>query len=543
MSLPAEFHGLFMDWPRPVALFDRQGRIQLVNQAFAELYETGADAVVGQAIWDVVGLQADLTLVKRAWSNIESGVPCPSIDWAAATPSGRTLWLSGKVSAFADSGWAALAIDDMTHERSLAEQLRDHLAADEALLASLPVTMLRVDYQGALVRMCDNAGLVAQDMVVDGFMWTMALPTGLGEAVCEAMRSATLEQRAVKFRHAHADRHCDVVVSPCGMSDTLIVLHDVTDSVLLDRAKREPIERMQLLIEGSDNVVFLLDSDLRVTYASPAVEAAIGRDLTAIHGTSLQIYAAFPDSLGLALESTLRAQGLQARGVFEFLAPDGRLKHLQLDITNHLGHPLINAVVVNGNDVTQLVDLQQELTVRMEQVEEMNAALARQATTDAMTGLLNHMSFQQHYVQAIELSQRENSPFSVLMIDIDFFKSVNDRFGHLVGDKILQQVAERLRASCRKSDVVARYGGEEFAVLLPNTDTEGAKTIAESLRHAVAERPLEGLDLTISIGLATCRPDDRKMGDTLGNADVALYMSKRSGRDQVTVFQESDRAA
>jgi len=543
MSVPAEFHGLFMDWPRPVALFDREGRIRLANQAFANLYETESGTLEGQAIWDVVGLQADLTLVKRAWVNIESGVPCPSIEWAAATPSGRTLWLSGKISAFADSGWAAFTIDDLTHERDLAEQLRDNLAADEALLASLPVTMLRVDYQGALVRMCDNAGLVAGDMVVDGFMWTMALPTGLGEAVCEAMRSATLEQRAVKFRHAHADRHCDVVVTPCGMSDTLIVLHDVTDSVLLDRAKREPIERMQLLIEGSDNVVFLLDSDFRVTYASPAVEAAIGRELCDIYGTYLPSYAAFPDSLGTALGSTLEARGLQARGVFEFLAPDGQLKHLQLDITNHLDHPLINSVVVNGNDVTQLVDLQQELTVRMAQVEEMNAALARQATTDSMTGLLNHMSFQQHYEHALELSEREKSPLSVLMIDIDYFKSVNDRFGHLVGDKILRQVADRLSATCRKSDVVARYGGEEFAVLLHHTDIEGAKTIAESLRRAIAEKPLEGLDLTISIGLATCQPGDTNMGDTLGNADSALYKSKRSGRDQVTVFQESDRAA
>lgn len=538
-----DFQAMVADWPRPVALFDRDGRVQMTNRSFTNLFETSADAVRDQLVWDVVGLSGDLTLVKRAWSDMEHGVPCPQLDWVTATPSGRELRLSAQISAFAHAGWAALALDDQTNEHALREELHEHLAADEALLASLPVTMLRVDYQGSLVRLCDNAGLVAPDALVEGFLWTVALPTGLGEMVCEAMRTATFDQRAARFRHGASGRYFDVVVSPCGMSDSLVVVHDVTDSVLLDLARRESIDRMQLLVEGSDNVLLLLDETATVTYASPGLAVSTGREPTDVQGHPLEEFAACPDALKSALAAAMAQENGRVRGMYEFVTPDGLRRILQLDISNHLTTPLINAVVVNGHDVTQLVDLQKQLKLRMEQVEEMNQALSQQATTDAMTGLHNHMSFQQHFLHAVELAVRNRAPLSVLMLDIDFFKSVNDQYGHLVGDKVLSAVAERLKATCRKSDVVARYGGEEFAVLLPDTDEEGAAHTAESLRQAVAREPFDGLHLTVSVGCATAEAGHHDPRDILRQADMALYESKHSGRDRVSVYSDQSDAA
>lgn len=160
---------------------------------------------------------------------------------------------------------------------------------------------------------------------------------------------------------------------------------------------------------------------------------------------------------------------------------------------------------------------------------------------DALTGVANHGSFQETLRHEIARHGRSAESLVLLMVDLDDFKAVNDRFGHPVGDAVLRSVVARLLESVRDMDVVARYGGEEFAVVLPQTDAAQGARVAERLRAAVAAAPLpagseEPLALTVSIGLAVCPEDAVTKEALVESADRALYAAKRTGKNRVVPF-------
>jgi diguanylate cyclase (GGDEF)-like protein len=160
----------------------------------------------------------------------------------------------------------------------------------------------------------------------------------------------------------------------------------------------------------------------------------------------------------------------------------------------------------------------------------------RMSVTDALTGLGNYRFFQTTVTREIERAQRFQRQLALLMLDLDLFKQVNDVHGHQVGNAVLVDVAERVRAEIREVDVVARYGGEEFVVVLPETDPEGAGHTAERICQAVRSRPFtpSGLELTVtvSIGVAVFPTHADTAVSLIRAADEALYAAKGHGRDQ-----------
>jgi diguanylate cyclase (GGDEF)-like protein len=160
--------------------------------------------------------------------------------------------------------------------------------------------------------------------------------------------------------------------------------------------------------------------------------------------------------------------------------------------------------------------------------------LERVATVDSLTGLRNRRWLDDMFPRLLERAARTNRPASALLIDVDRFKSVNDKHGHLVGDGVLRRVAALLAAALRPQDLLARYGGEEFAVLLPDADIATAEAIAERLRQTVESAPVEQPPVpavTVTIGIASRQPDDT-VAALLGRADQALYRGKRDGRNR-----------
>lgn len=173
-----------------------------------------------------------------------------------------------------------------------------------------------------------------------------------------------------------------------------------------------------------------------------------------------------------------------------------------------------------------------------EQLQESLAALSHQANTDALTGQLNRHALNKSLSDLIIKGERRKRDFSLLMIDIDFFKAINDNHGHDVGDKALKHVAGRIEAQLREGDLCARYGGEEFVVLLPSTDTLEAMNVAERIRKAVESSPLDlpRQVITLSIGVATYQPGmDAEM--LLKAADKEVYRAKDNGRNQVRLSE------
>ena len=166
--------------------------------------------------------------------------------------------------------------------------------------------------------------------------------------------------------------------------------------------------------------------------------------------------------------------------------------------------------------------------------------------TDDLTQIANRRYFNQRFDREMQRSQRYNRALSILMIDIDYFKSYNDSHGHLKGDEVLREVAKILERSLRKADIVARFGGEEFVVLLPEIDKEHAQNVGEKLRAAVASHAFPHGEsqplgkVTISIGLASY-PEDATIADTLlETADRMLYLAKSLGRNQVSFISDQN---
>ncbi|MBL0950826.1 MAG: GGDEF domain-containing protein [Pseudomonas sp.] len=162
--------------------------------------------------------------------------------------------------------------------------------------------------------------------------------------------------------------------------------------------------------------------------------------------------------------------------------------------------------------------------------------IAALATTDSLTNLPNRRGFELHVEQALQEAQRDSSPLCAVMLDLDNFKQINDRHGHLAGDEVLRSFAERLRAALRQSDILCRWGGEEFILLLKNTDRHTAHELAEKLRQHCADQryPMggEALQVTVSLGLSQWQPGEA-LHDLLGRTDRALYRAKQAGRDRV----------
>lgn len=155
----------------------------------------------------------------------------------------------------------------------------------------------------------------------------------------------------------------------------------------------------------------------------------------------------------------------------------------------------------------------------------------QQASTDALTGLLNRRGGEAAVTNHISRSKSLASPLSFLLLDIDHFKSVNDRYGHAVGDAVITSVANCLKDNIRASDVAVRWGGEEYLVLLPNTDLQGAINTAEKLREQVTRVDVQHATVSVSIGCAELGQDDFAV--VLARADMNLYFAKTKGRNRV----------
>ena len=161
------------------------------------------------------------------------------------------------------------------------------------------------------------------------------------------------------------------------------------------------------------------------------------------------------------------------------------------------------------------------------------------AITDALTGLYNRRYMETHLSALVEQAAARGKPLTALIIDIDFFKSINDGFGHDAGDDVLREFATRIRKSIRGIDLACRYGGEEFVIIMPETDMGVATIVAERLRRRIASEPFpiehggKAIDVTISIGIAALDSADANAGNILKRADQALYRAKRDGRNRV----------
>lgn len=186
-----------------------------------------------------------------------------------------------------------------------------------------------------------------------------------------------------------------------------------------------------------------------------------------------------------------------------------------------------------------------ELHIALQELEEANHELEQKNTLDELTGLFNRRFYDQKILAEYRRSKRNLTPLSLIIIDIDHFKVVNDSYGHLAGDQCLVWLSNHLKKSLKRgSDMAFRYGGEEFCVILPDTDSKGAMALAEALRKNIESQACTHkefkISLTISSGIFTyIQQDDVKPEQIFTRADKALYDAKHNGRNQIRIYKDS----
>jgi diguanylate cyclase (GGDEF)-like protein/PAS domain S-box-containing protein len=187
---------------------------------------------------------------------------------------------------------------------------------------------------------------------------------------------------------------------------------------------------------------------------------------------------------------------------------------------------------------TELQSMLTNLEKSRDEIRRQNQELQVLATQDPLTRCLNRRAFYERFEVEFNRAQRYGHNFSCVMVDIDHFKSINDKYGHPVGDKVLQKVSSILRSCMRDSDVVCRYGGEEFCIILPQTDTQGGLVNAERIRRAIAAKSFSGIRVTVSLGVSSFDSMPANPSDLLSQSDKALYAAKRKNRNRVVCYSE-----
>lgn len=293
------------------------------------------------------------------------------------------------------------------------------------------------------------------------------------------------------------------------------------------------------LTETMKDVVWILDAEtLRFTYVSPSIQLMRGYTPEEIMGHSLDIAVAPKDAARLTqtirdnrekfLSGILGSDDYQTSEI-EQLHKDGTSVWTEV-IARYVKNDKTGGVEVHG--VTR--DISERKALRLE--------LERQAATDSLTGIANRRHFLNTAQKEIERCKRHGGSLSLLMLDIDHFKDVNDSFGHATGDRALQAIAQTCGEELRSTDLCGRIGGEEFALLLVETDLKEACGVAERILARVEAiefftengRPVR---LTTSIGVAEYRPQTETLSDLMVRADQALYKAKNTGRNRFECFE------
>lgn len=360
--------------------------------------------------------------------------------------------------------------------------------------------------------LADRMGAVKRRVLKTGIGERVEMPTKIGDPSCE---------------------YFDLVVEPLKDQETQKVIGlscsgiDVTD----DRRRREAYrineENLRYIFSASPLPITVTDisQGLHLFYNDAAnalfqIEERISSEVE----SSIFSQFRFPPEIC----NNLAEGRLIESHRFEYLK-DGKMFHLSL-----------NARQIYYNDKAAILATFTDLTIQMEQqyrLEEARKKAELLAHTDVMTGLDNRRSLFQKCQNILQYLNRSSDHLSAVVIDIDYFKKINDTWGHSVGDKAISLVGELLKRSIRRTDIAARYGGEEFALILPNTNLRQACQFAEKIRIQIEELSIRtetcDISITVSMGIAEYREAMNEVGDLLNAADIALYEAKSAGRNCV----------
>ena len=299
--------------------------------------------------------------------------------------------------------------------------------------------------------------------------------------------------------------------------------------VVAEQTLRASEARFRSLVQQSSDLIFVLDARGIIQFASSSASRIIGYSPESLAGVALSALSHPEDAsrVGAFVEMTTQLSGVSPLAEWRMRRPDGQDVEVEAIASNLLDDESIGGIVLNARDVGERKALLDQLS--------------HQAFHDPLTGLANRALFRDRVMHAITLARRQGHAVTVLYLDLDDFKQVNDSFGHAEGDRLLALIAGRLRACARSTDTVARLGGDEFAVLVEDTDSaRSAERLVERIREQMTfPFALAMGDVTISASVGSASTLSGGLDEIMRYADVAMYSAKRSGRGLHRAFEES----
>ncbi len=422
---------------------------------------------------------------------------------------------------------------------------------DEIALAVTKKILEAEHYQVELAKDGDSALeiLHAQNIQIVISDWNMPNITGIN--LCRIVRSAPIVAHIyfilVTSRSSKADllqglsAGADDFISKPFEPDELLVRIRNADRMLAQQAKiLESGKRFNQIAELSRVITWEINAQGLYTYLSHSALLILGYPVDELVGQKY-FYDLHPEAGREAFKAA-------AFEVFERQAPFVNLENQvqsrqgQLFWMSTNGTPILDdngkLSGYRGSDTDITERKQADEKIRL-----LHAELEQLAFTDYLTNLNNRRYFMQRGAEEVKRAKRNRHPLALILLDIDWFKEVNDSYGHDSGDMVLQHVAKVLKSNLREIDILGRIGGEEFAILLPNTCLTDAGLLAERVRQSIANSSFvmpgpssQAVSITISLGGAALSPEMSSIDNLLSNADMAMYRAKQNGRDAVVLY-------
>ncbi len=381
---------------------------------------------------------------------------------------------------------------------------------------------------------CDRMSTVF-DMINESYLYAEQLSQGNLKARTSRSNIFAMPLKGLQANLAHLTWQANQVAKG-DLNQQVHFLGDFSDSfnhmITSIREKRILEQQFKLITDVVGEGIFLVDSKGQIIFSNPEANRLLGYDFDEMKGLFIQevVHKQQLDGTLYKLEDNPLHIAITSGDVYNeegaFTCKSGFLMAVMIACRPVFKDDVMDGAVIAFRDVTEQKKYLQSL-------ETINKLLETQATTDALTGVYNRIKFNTSLTMEMARSRRYQSPLTLILFDIDHFKTVNDTYGHSAGDNVLKRLAKRVQANIRETDIFARWGGEEFVILAPGLSLMGAVQLAEKLRSNIEESDfVKPRKITLSFGVAAFKEGDSST-ILINRADAALYRAKESGRNQV----------
>ena len=555
-QLERKYEYLFMGVTDGIILIDENRTIESINPAACKAFAYEADELSGQALAmvmrpgsDVLGSQEFASFLKNGGGGF---VGQAAQEVQGVRKGGHTFPLELAITEFSIDGRRMFAgvMRDITERHRAKEMMQESEARFRGTFDNAPIGMALISLEGAWLKvnqsLCDIVGYAEDELLGMGFQdITHPDDLAIDQTFVQLVLADQLKTYQMETRYFHKHGHA----VPVMLSSSLVrnddgkalyfisKIEDITQRKKMEDALFAEKDLAQITLQSIGDAVITADAEGHVTYLNPMAERLTGWGNEQANGLPL-------DHVFVVVDETTRdvvqSPGMKALTEGKIC---GVASNTVLISRNGLEYYIDNSAApirVRDGGLTGIVMVFHDVTEsRM-----LNRKISFQASHDALTGLYNRTEFELVAAQLLQMARTSHSRHTLLYLDLDQFKTVNDTCGHLAGDQLLRELSTLLAANMRKSDTLARLGGDEFGILLEGCPQTRAIELAQHLIDVVRAFRFEWdgklFSVGMSVGLVAITDQSKDLQAILGAADTACYLAKDKGRNRVQVYESDD---